>query len=100
MRDSAIWSQVDQILGTDGIRVKPSPDILENTIKNFHLRGVFPKRTIMIGDRNEDIECGLNAGAECVFLAQSGHILSEINFSAGAKSFDSINEYFKHLLEL
>jgi len=99
LRDSAIWPQVDQILGTDGISVKPSPEILQNTIQNFHLRGVFPIRTIMIGDRNEDIECGLNAGAECVFLAHSGHILSEINSSAGAKSFDSINEYFKHLSE-
>ncbi len=46
-----------------GIRIKPDPEPLEIIIKHF---GATKDKTVMIGDSEFDIGCGINAGVDTI----------------------------------
>ncbi len=95
LRGTEVWPYLDYLVGSDGIRPKPAPDIVEKTLKNFNDRGIDPDEFFMIGDRNEDIESGLQVGASCVFIQCSGHVLTSESIAAGTLSFESLWDYYK-----
>lgn len=95
LRGTEVWSYLDYLVGSDGIRPKPAPDIVKKTLQNFNHMGVYPDKFFMIGDRNEDIESGRLAGASCIFIQHSGHELSPDNIAAGAVSFQTLWDYYK-----
>jgi len=92
-----VWPYLDYLVGSDGIRPKPAPDIVEKTLQNFNHRGIYPDKFFMIGDRNEDIESGRQVGASCVFIQCSGHVLTSESIAAGTLSFESLWDYYKFI---
>lgn len=97
LRETEVWPYLDYLVGSDGIRPKPAPDIVEKTLQNFNHRGIDPDKFFMIGDRNEDIESGRQVGASCVFIQCSGHVLTSENIAAGTLSFESLWDYYKFI---
>lgn len=95
LRGTEIWSLLDYVVGSDGIRPKPAPDIIDKTLKHFNLQGIHPDKFFMIGDRNEDIESGRQGGASCIFIEHSGHELAAESITAGTPSFRSLWDYYK-----
>jgi phosphoglycolate phosphatase len=97
LRGSEVWPYLDYLVGSDGIRPKPAPDIVEKTLQNFNHRGIAPDKFFMIGDRNEDIESGRQVGASCVFIQCSGHVLTLESIAAGTLSFETLWDYYKFI---
>lgn len=97
LRGTKVWPYLDHLVGSDGIRPKPSPDIVEKTLQYFNRRGIDPDIFFMIGDRNEDIESGRKFGASCVFIECSGHVLTSESIAAGTLSFESLWDYYKFI---
>ncbi len=97
LRETEVWPYLDYLVGSDGIRPKPAPDMLEKILQNFNRRGIYPDRFFMIGDRNEDIEAGLQVGASCVFIQCSGHVLTSESTAVGTLSFESLWDYYKFI---
>ncbi len=94
LRGTEVWRYLDFVVGADGIRPKPAPDIIEKILQDFKHREIDPDKFFMIGDRNEDIESGLQAGASCVFIQCSGHVLTSESIAAGTLSFESLWDYY------
>ena len=97
LRGTEVWSLLDYIVGSDGIRPKPAPDIVEKTLRNFKSKGIYPDEVFMIGDRNEDINSGRQGGVSCVFIQHSGHELAAESISAGTASFETLWDYYKFI---
>lgn len=97
LRGTEVWPNLDYLVGSDGIEPKPAPEIVEKTLKNFKDRGIDPDEFFMIGDRNEDIESGLQVGASCVFIQCSGHVLTSESIAAGTLCFESLWDYYKFI---
>ena len=97
LRGTEVWPYLDYLVGSDGIRPKPAPDIVEKTLQNFNHRGIDPDKFFMIGDRNEDIESGRQVGASCIFIEHSGHELSMESIDAGTVSFKTLWDYYKFI---
>ena len=98
LRETEVWPYLDYLVGSDGIRPKPAPDMLEKILQNFDRRGIYPDRFFMIGDRNEDIESGLQVSASCIFIEHSGHKLSTESITDGTVSFQTLWDYYKFIL--
>ncbi len=98
LRGTEVWPYLDYLVGSEGIRPKPAPDIVKKTLQYFSQRGIYPDKFFMIGDRNEDIESGRQVGASCVFIQCSGHALTSVNIAAGTLSFESLQDYCKFIL--
>lgn len=98
LRGTKVWPYLDHLVGSDGIRPKPAPDIVEKTLQNFKHRGIDPDKFFMIGDRNEDIESGRQVGASCVFIKHSGHELSMESIAASTVSFKTLWDYYEFIL--
>lgn len=56
---------------------KPSPNMILNAKKEFNIN---LNKSILIGDRNSDIEAGISAGIKLNYLIKTGHIINENKF--------------------
>jgi len=88
------------ILGSDGIKPKPDPEIIFKILA-LH-EGVYS--AVMFGDREEDIIAAFRAGIPSVGIAQSSHSPSRLidagavlvygNFKEAINDIDQISELF------
>ncbi len=96
---SALGSFNFTILGSDGLKPKPDPEIVRKVIDQHP--GV--RNVVMFGDRVEDVLAARAAGIPSVGIAQSAHSTNELLFS-GANlayhNFDEINQEFQKVFEL
>ena len=99
MRFSALKSFNFTILGSDGLKPKPNPEVLLRVMA----RHQNVKKIVMFGDRVEDILAASAAGIQSVGIAQSAHSMDEL-LNAGAnltfKDFEQANQRSKRVLEL
>ena len=99
MKFSALKSFNFTILGSDGLKPKPNPEVL------LRVMAQHPnvKKIVMFGDRVEDILAASAAGIQSVGIAQSAHSMDEL-LNAGAnltfKDFEQVNQRSKRVLEL
>jgi phosphoglycolate phosphatase len=78
IENSPLAGLVDFIQGTDDFPAKPNPEVIIRCLQRFP--GL---KTVMIGDRAEDILAAKSAGVQAIGIAQSAHS-PEILLSAGA----------------
>lgn len=99
MKFSALKSFNFTILGSDGLKPKPNPDVLLKVM----VQHPNVKSTVMFGDRTEDILAARAAGIQSVGIAQSAHSVDEL-LNAGAnltfKDFEQVNQHTKRVLDL
>jgi len=57
---------------------KPKPGMILEAKKDFN---IDLKNSILVGDKNSDIEAGLNAGIQNLFLIKTGHKISYNKFN-------------------
>ena len=88
---------IDFCIGTGSFEPKPSPDMINEVLAYFSSRGVKRKNSILLGDRNEDIEAGYMAGITCIFLEQSGHVLNSKLRKKEVHIFKNILDYYSYL---
>ena len=69
---------------------KPSPGMLLKAQKEFD---IDMKNSILIGDKNSDIEAGLNAGMLNCYLVRTGHEIMENNFDI--KILNNLKELYE-----
>lgn len=99
MKFSALKSFDFTILGSDGLKPKPNPDVL------LRVMAQHPnvKEIVMFGDRVEDILAASAAGIQSVGIAQSNHSIDQL-LNVGAnltfKDFEHLNQHSKRVLEL
>jgi len=90
MKFSVLRSFNFNILGSDGLKPKPNPAVVQKVMEQYP--GV--KNIVMFGDRVEDIIAAREAGIQSVGIAQSAHSMDNL-LHAGAslafKNFDEIN---------
>lgn len=99
MKFSALKSFNFTILGSDGLKPKPNPEVLLKVMEQHP----NVKNIVMFGDRVEDILAARAAGIQSVGIAQSAHSMDEL-LNAGAnlsfKDFEQVNQRSKRVLEL
>ena len=99
MKFSALKSFDFTILGSDGLKPKPSPEVLLKVMEPYP----SVKNIVMFGDRVEDILAARAAGIQSVGVAQSAHSLDEL-LNAGANmtflNFEQVNQQTKRVLNL
>jgi phosphoglycolate phosphatase len=99
MKFSELKSFNFTILGSDGLKPKPNPEVL------LRVMAQYPnvKKIVMFGDRVEDTLAARAAGIQSVGIAQSAHSMDELD-NAGAnltfKDFEQVNQHSKRVLEL
>ena len=90
MKFSVLRSFNFNILGSDGLKPKPNPAVVQKVMEQYP--GV--KNIVMFGDRVEDIIAAREAGIQSVGIAQSAHSMDNL-LHAGAslafKNFEEIN---------
>ena len=57
---------------------KPKPKMILDAQKEFH---VDLKKSILIGDKNSDVEAGVNSGIGKNYLIYTGHLITENKFN-------------------
>ena len=57
---------------------KPKPGMISNAQKEFN---IDLTKSILVGDKNSDIEAGLSAGVRMNFLIQTGHDIKKNKFN-------------------
>ncbi len=99
MKFSALKSFNFTILGSDGLKPKPNPEVLLKVM----VQHPNVKNIVMFGDRAEDILAARAAGIQSVGIAQSAHSMDEL-LNAGAnltfKDFEQVNQQTKRVLDL
>lgn len=99
MKFSTLKSFNFTILGSDGLKPKPNPEVLLKVM----VQHPNVKSIVMFGDRVEDILAARAAGIQSVGIAQSAHSMDEL-FNAGAnltfKDFEQVNQSTKRVLDL
>jgi phosphoglycolate phosphatase len=99
MKFSALKSFNFTILGSDGLKPKPNPEVLLKVMEQHP----NVKDIVMFGDRVEDILAARAAGIHSVGIAQSAHSMDEL-LNAGAdltfQNFEQVNQQAKRVLEL
>jgi phosphoglycolate phosphatase len=99
MKFSALKSFNFTILGSDGLKPKPSPEVLLKVMEQYP----NVKNIVMFGDRVEDILAAKAAGVHSVGIAQSAHSIDEL-LNAGAdltfQNFEQVNQQTKGVLDL
>lgn len=96
---SALKSFNFTILGSDGLKPKPNPEVLLMVMEQYP----NVKNIVMFGDRVEDILAARAAGVHSVGIAQSAHSMDEL-LNAGAdltfQNFEQVNQQTKGVLDL
>ena len=99
MKFSALKSFDFTILGSDGLKPKPNPEVLLKVMEPYQ----NVKNIVMFGDRVEDILAARAAGIQSVGVAQSAHSIDEL-LNAGANltflNFEQVNQQIKRVLDL
>ena len=99
MKSSPAWAFVDICVGTGEVKPKPSPEMIFRILDYFAHANILKSEVRMIGDRNEDVVCGLQAGILTVLLEQSGHRLDPELHGSGTLIFSNIFDYFQFLMK-
>jgi len=92
VRNSDLQYFVDFTQGTDNFPAKPQPDVI---IKVINL--VRGQRSLMIGDRVEDVKAALAAGIPCIGVAHSYHSMNLLLNSGAALVYDKICHIYSSL---
>lgn len=71
---------------------KPHPGMILTAQKDFN---IDLSRSILVGDKNSDIEAGINAGVAHNFLVQTGHAITTNKFNA--KIFENLSSLIDQL---
>lgn len=72
---------------------KPSHGMIEQAVKDFD---IDLKESIIVGDKEIDVQTGKNAGVGQCILVRSGHIVDEANTVADS-IYDSLYDFAKEL---
>ncbi len=92
VQNSDLQYFVDFTQGTDNFPAKPQPDVI---IKVINLaRG---QRSLMIGDRVEDVKAAIAAGIPCIGVAHSYHSMNLLSNSGAALVYDKISHIYSSL---
>jgi phosphoglycolate phosphatase-like HAD superfamily hydrolase len=78
IKNSIFLPEVDHIAGTEPLRPKPHPDVIESCLEAFDTRSA-----LMFGDRPEDLVAAKNAGIPSVGIAQGAFSIDAL-LDAGA----------------
>jgi D-glycero-D-manno-heptose 1,7-bisphosphate phosphatase len=78
----------------DSFDRKPNPGMIFKAVKKYD---IDLKNSLLVGDKLSDIEAGINAGVETLFLVRTGHSVNEIIIPAGCTVIDALNDIFKFL---
>jgi phosphoglycolate phosphatase len=90
--NSQLNNLVDFIAGTGILRPKPHPDVI-----NACLTALGKRKSVMVGDRPEDIEAASHAGIPAIGVAQGVFSKSDL-FNCGAvKAYQNFEEMFHEL---
>ena len=76
------------VQGSDGLNPKPHPDILRKTIEICN-----SQRSLMVGDRSEDMIAAKQLGVISVGVAQTAHSKLTLLEAGAAYAFDTIEEF-------
>ena len=72
---------------------KPNPGMLLRAKADWQ---IDLAKSVLVGDKESDIQAGLNAGVGCNVLVRSGHAIDEVNTQADAV-IDSVADLFSLL---
>jgi phosphoglycolate phosphatase len=81
------------VQGTDGFAPKPNPLIFEKLQQQVETSEV----AIMIGDRCEDIETGVNFNIPTIGVSQTAHSLRELKDAGANLVFQNFEDLFKSI---
>ena len=95
IENSQLEQYVDYFQGTDGFTPKPSPEVIFKTIE-----GLGAKKSVMIGDRMEDILAAVAAGIPSVGIAQSAHTEKQLISSGASLAYPSMIKLSKSIGEI
>jgi phosphoglycolate phosphatase len=99
MKFSALKSFNFTILGSDGLKPKPNPEVLLKVMEQYP----NVKNIVMFGDRVEDILAARAAGIQSIGIAQGAHSMNQL-LNAGAnltfENFEQVNQYSEKVLSL
>jgi phosphoglycolate phosphatase len=96
LREVGVRDRFREVVGIDGLRPKPSPDIINRCLS---LLNVSPSKAIMIGDRREDVQSATEAGVKAIGIAQGFHSEVDLLDSGAIATFPTINHLFESLVE-
>ena len=99
IENSLAWPLIDFCIGTGDVKPKPSPEMIFKVLDHFSVFNIPKSETRVIGDRNEDILSGAQAGVLTVLLEQSGHRLDPKLQNSGTLVLPTIIDYFRILKE-
>ena len=102
-KESVKFSQLSSfdftILGSDGLKSKPNPEVVQKVISLYPGVG----NIVMFGDRVEDAMAARAAGIKSVGIAQSTHSMDDL-LNAGANltfnSFEEVNQNIEKVFDL
>jgi phosphoglycolate phosphatase len=90
---SELKSYTFYVQGTDGFVPKPNPLIFEKLQQQVETSEV----AIMIGDRCEDIETGVNFNIPTIGVSQTAHPLSKLKDAGANLVFQNFEDLFKSI---
>jgi HAD superfamily hydrolase (TIGR01549 family) len=93
LRCSELNRYTFHVQGTDGFAPKPNPLILEKLQEQVETSEV----AIMIGDRCEDIETGVNFDIPTIGISQTAHSLRELKDAGANLVFQNFEDLFKSI---
>jgi phosphoglycolate phosphatase len=91
LRCSELNRYTFHVQGTDGFAPKPNPLIFEKLQQQVETSEV----AIMIGDRCEDIETGINFNIPTIGVSQTAHSLRELKDAGANLVFQNFEDLFK-----
>jgi phosphoglycolate phosphatase len=81
------------VQGTDAFAPKPNPLILEKLKQKVESSEI----AIMIGDRCEDIETGVNFGIPTIGVSQTAHSIRKLKDAGASLVFQNFEDFFKSI---
>lgn len=83
------------IHGTDGFPAKPSPQVINNCLKEL-----ITVNAIMVGDRREDMEAAVNASIPGIGIATGFHSTGDLIQSGAAVAFQNHRELSEYIIKV
>lgn len=68
---------------------KPNPGMILQAKKDFD---IDLSQSILVGDKNSDIEAGINAGIKMNYLVETGHEIVDYNFDIKVKILQTLKD--------